>query len=82
MPNNKTNFATSHSKIKASTDPELYNNSLEELDFGPPTPCNTPDSSYNAIRNPVKFYISSSSSSSDSESKNDIYCTTQRRHTV
>lgn len=86
MPNNKTNLATSHSKIKVSTDPNLYNNSLEELAFGPPSPCNTPDSGYEAIRNPVKFYISSSPSSSssslDSESKNDISCTAQRRYTV
>lgn len=79
MLNNKTNSATSHSKTKAFTDPDLYDKSAT-LAFGPPTPYNTPNSSYGTL--PVKFYISSSASSSTSDSNEAIKSTVQRRYTL
>jgi hypothetical protein len=79
MLNNKINFLISHLKTKAATSPDLQVNP-ETFAFGPPTPNNTPNSSYERIGSTVKFYIPSSSSS-ESDSNEAIYSTTQRRYT-
>ncbi len=82
MLNNKTNSTTAHIKTKAFTDPDLFSKLKKNLPFGPPTPPNTPNSSYGVIGSTAKFYISSSSSSSSKSASNeDIHVTTHRRHT-
>ncbi|WP_342227131.1 hypothetical protein [Rickettsiella endosymbiont of Rhagonycha lignosa] len=79
MLNNKINFLISHFKTKAATSPDLHVKS-ETFALGPRTPNNTPNSSYERIGSTVKFYISSSSSS-ESDSYEATYSTTQRRYT-
>lgn len=83
MLNNKTNSATTHIKIKAFTDPDLYSK-LKKCALRPSTPPNSPNASYEAMGSIVKFYISSSSSSSSSKSASheDIHMTTHRRYTL
>lgn len=80
MLNNKINSTTSHIKTKAATYPNLRDKS-ETFAFVPPTPRNTPSSSYENIGSTVKFYIPSSSSS-ENDSNEAICSTTQRRHTL
>jgi hypothetical protein len=81
MLNNKINSVTPHIKTKAATYPDLHGK-FETLAIGSRIPCNTPTVSYKNIGSTVKFYISSSSSSSlESDSNEAIYSTTHRRYT-